>query len=185
MTADSKVDFYLSHRELIEDWCSIRPQAAAAVDSALRDAFTELVSECRDDMVLHFGEGGNWRWAQIHFPEPERAGLGVHFELLWHQGHLFTQSHRHTWPIVGLMASEKAPSPPKAQLFEVTRDYVEELHTRLGNRPATEQRWIWNLKVRFEPNAHDVESYGRQCVTELHGAWSACAPLLRAMSTSL
>lgn len=182
MTADSKIDFYLSHRELIEEWSSIRTQAAAATDSALRDAFRELVAGCRDDAVPHFGEGGNWRWAQIHFPEPVRTGLGVHFELKWHQGHLFTGSHRHTWPIVGLMTSEKTPS--KAQLLEVTRDYVDELRTRLGNRPATEQRWVWNLKVKYDPDAHDVQSYSRQCMTELHDAWSACAPLLRAMSTS-
>lgn len=182
MPLDSKIEFYLSHRELIEEWASIRERAAAATDAALRDAFTQFAADYRGDDRLNFGENGNWRWAQIHPDEPGTGGLGVHFELLWHQGHLFSWNHKHTWPTFGLMMSNRTHGSPKAPIREATQVQVGELQTRLASPPISDDRWVWRYELMFEPDSEDVVSFGRNCVRELATARSSCEPALLAIS---
>lgn len=158
MTDSKKLDFYLRHRDLIEEWAAIRDQAAMELDLALESATSLLVEEDLPGMSFTKKYGGRG----VRIP----VSSGVEVLLWWRKEQLFRAKGERRLPILTVHTPSGRKFAGRAKLKEATRQ------TRLSHGMTKEGvQWVWKGNIYPEEPLLDLEAYAQTCVVRLRDAW--------------
>lgn len=160
MSDDTKVDFYLANRALIEEWAALRGSAANALEVALLAAANRI----GDDDGLpapEIKEGGTVLLRATTDPLPS-----VRFELWWQRHSLLKGTSG--WPYLAISMSSKHPKSLRASV----RDAVIGAKQVYGLTSTSGQTWLRSGQVVPDSEPIDIEAYAEFCVQRLRELWA-------------
>ena len=180
---DAKVWFYLDHREDIEAWARIRPDAKAFVERHLLDIEAlvgELAAEVEADAFAAELDAGTWPKVGLRRPSwgDEAGFLGATVTIEWDRSGLLSPVGN-TWPYVGVRITPGTIDPStKANLV-------------LALQPL-KQRWnakataYWPLWRQVDPRLASSEpmhpaSLVEHLLVDVRALWQESAPLIDAV----
>lgn len=180
MSEDTKLDFYLKHRQQIEDWAVLRDVARQALDAALLSALTAKVEMSGSLLEVASSTVRNVRW---RIPEAQTDPAWV--ELYWNQGQLLRGNTDAAWPFLAVVVSEKADpdyAPTRTRIKEATRGQ-RALHGLAQEGKGTSS-WVWSGALVPVEEPITVDGYVDYCLQKFESAWTDLHPaILRAIRT--
>lgn len=173
VSEDTKLDFYLKHRQQIEEWAALRVPAQRALDDALLVALSARGPELGP--LLDVSVRGA-RIAKLRIPGAESEPTWI--ELQWSTSSLLSGTGQMTWPVLILAASPDAA-------YRGTRDQIKQ-RTRAESSAhgMTEEGrtgwWVWSGMLAPVAEPIVIEDYAGECLKRFEAAWGALHPLVLA-----
>lgn len=168
MSDDTKTDFYLRNRALIEEWAALRTPAATALDEA-------LLSRCRG--LVNAGDWNRvevkedaWRTAKVFITDDPLPAVRIN--LTWERATLLRP---HGWPYLGL---EVNPT------WTATRDALRVVAmSQLATLGLTSKgkKNEWNMQSgRLDPvdEPIEIDAYADYCIERVRDAWAGLHELV-------
>lgn len=175
MTDDPKVNFYLAHREQIEEWASLRHLAADMLDQALLAAVHQLAND--EAVPTPTLVEGRDRYAKL--PVMTAMASDVAIELGWSRSRLLAASDG--WPSLRIAVDPSHSATLKEAVLEATMSgYVTH-----GLDQKSHGWWLrWGL-LKLPSELRDLEEFAVQCVNRWRDAYLDLAPRIRLAVESL
>lgn len=165
MSDDAKVDFYLRHRELIEEWAALRAPTASTLRSALWEAGHRLSDQegLRVDIVESDSSRGR-TYVQLTLTDAPLPR--VYIEMIWDERYLLERSHWLRWPILAVVSVD----PPDG-LEEVVAEAVAPHRMPHGLTERGRPSWLWWGRLTPHTELIDPDAYAAECATRALTAW--------------
>ena len=161
MSDDAKMDFYLEHRALIEEWALLRAPAAAALDEALMAASMALGDD-EDLPAPKASDGTQERTVKLMaITEPFHCWL----ELNWKPRSLLSGTGR--WPVVCVVANPKHPKEDRDNI----RSAVAGARSELRFESSANQWWLRAATLTPSSEPIDIDAYAASCAESFRQAW--------------
>lgn len=160
MADDPKIQFYLTHRNLIQEWAAIADPAAQALEHALLSAAHELVASAGGNLPAPRINPGGTTFVRLDIttaPYP-----GVWFELSWERRSLLRHGAG-TWPSLRLVTSPQEP----AELREALKDVSATVMIRNGLDQGSRHWWIRHGDLNPESEPIDIDQFARDCLQRM------------------
>lgn len=171
MSENTKLDFYLKHRQQIEEWAALR----SAVQGALDDALLAALSVRRQVLgpVLDVSTKVP-RIAKLRIPGAEAEPTWI--ELQWSPGALLSDGGQ-TWPFLIVAASPEASyREPRERIKQSTRaDRAIHGLTHEGRGGW----WVWSGLLAPSEEPIVIDAYADYCLHRFEAAWASLHPLVR------
>lgn len=166
MSDDAKLDFYLKHREQIEDWANLRGRAQSQLDEALVSVLPTLVDG--DETSLLEIPDSRFRNVKLRIPGAETSPAWV--ELNWTRGALLVPASGATWPALVVAATpDQSFREQKARIKESTRRFRTLLQVNeAGDKGSW---WVWYGRIAPADEPIDIETYAAHCAARFREAW--------------
>lgn len=159
MSDDSKTDFYLANRVLIEEWAELRRPAASALDAWLLAGARTLGSEPPVPEPLVKEEQGT-RVVRLYFTP------NVWLQIWWQRGDLLKGAEG--WPYLVLEVNPKN-KPLRDLVRNATAGRGEAVGlTSKGNASAW---WLRSGRLAPESEPIEIHTYATYCLERLRIAW--------------
>lgn len=172
MNSDPKVSFYLEHRELIEEWASLRDVAARELSSALERACrAEQLSGHRSAIVL--GPDHPSR-RTLQFTPPRKSESTSYVELLWKPTQLCIPGDPVEWPVLSIVVNPYTA----LSLREPIRRAAGPIAAEHG-LAWSDHKW-WVLSRQLEPASPMItpDEYAAECMRKVRTLYDAVAEVL-------
>ena len=172
---DAKAWFYLDHRDDIEAWKALRPDARELLDKHLVGLDTqveELAEELGVEPATEQLEAGSWPRAGLRRPTWQHRGMGdVGVVIEWERARLLTPGSNE-WPYVAVRRVGEGADDGLRQRFN---EAMKPIRARLGGK-ASRNFPFWRYVSSEAPV--DPQAIVSQCLTELRELWDASAPVI-------
>lgn len=162
MSDDTKIDFYLANRVLIEEWAGLRRASASALDTALLAGARSLGSE--SDLPEPVVREEQARVVRLYFTaEPLPS---VWLQMWWQAGDLLKGANG--WPYLALEVS-----PKNKPLRDVVRNATAGRGEAVGltSKGNAGSWWLRSGRIAPESEPIEIESYATFCLERLRIAW--------------
>ena len=172
MAIDEKVAFYLRHRTLIEEWATLRGQAAAALEEAFgravgivrqRPGAPEIVKDDADRQKPMY---------RVSLQIPAVASEAVWVALGWARSGLLRPVGE-SWPYTGI----KTLGAGKGEaVYDTAKSFLRDAAARSGwtqSSTSGTSGWVWWNYLPLGPGETDLDAYAVRHVEGLVDAWKA------------
>lgn len=158
MSDDTKIDFYLANRLLIEEWAALRRTAASALDAALLAGGRALDSESRVPEPLIKEKTG--RVIRLHFTP------SVWLQMWWQKGDLLKGATG--WPYLALEIN-----PKNKTLRDAVRNVTAGRGEAVGltSKGNASHWWLRSGSIAPESEPLEIQAYAAFCLERLCVAW--------------
>ncbi|MBC9227654.1 hypothetical protein GL325_15105 [Aeromicrobium sp. 636] len=176
--ADAKAWFYLDHWRDVEEWASLRADAARLLETRLLELGPEveaLGEEFQAATIVSDVESGNFPGYGLHRPEWNAIGYGgVSVVIQWERTKLLKPGSNQ-WPYVAVQVDGSVKSTALHTLAEGLSDVSKQFG---GNRHSS----TWPLWEYVEPGddekAVSPERLASAALVRLRRLWLAAAPII-------
>jgi hypothetical protein len=162
---DEQIAFYWRHREQIEEWAALRPQARGLLIERLRaeaDRLQEFADVSED---VEFVDRSDFPLLGLTRPSWRARGHEVAVALGWSEKNLLSASGSHL-PWVGLRLGRGDDRRARSQ---TVRQAVE---PHIGDLSWSRTETGWPAWTFLEPGSEQgLENFARWCVTEVIEGW--------------
>jgi len=159
---DTKIDFYLANRALIEEWAGLRRAAASALDSALLTGARTLDTDPQIPEPLVKEQQA--RVVRLYFTRDPLPSVWI--QLWWQSGDLLKGANG--WPYLALEVN-----PKNKPLRETVRNATAGRGEAVGLTSKGNAGTWWLRSGRVAPDAEpiEIEAFATYCLERLRAAW--------------
>ncbi|WP_256840371.1 hypothetical protein [Ornithinimicrobium faecis] len=164
MADDPKVQFYLTHRELIQEWAALADPAAQALEQALLAASHEFAASAGGDLPVPRISPGGTTFIRLDITTAPLSG--VWFELSWERRRLLGHGAG-TWPSLRLVTSPQEPAELRAELKSTSAAPL----IRHGLDQGSTSWWVRHGDLKPETEPINIDDFARDCFQRLATAY--------------
>lgn len=173
MADDAKVEFYLKHRQIIEEWAAIGHAAAESLEHALI-ARTHTLDEAVPEARPYINAAGH-SFVKLHLTdEPDVMAV----ELGWTRKDLLRGNG--AWPTLRFVLESDRPR----YFREAVKAATQAPCRAHGMGRATSGSWLWFGDVEPEQEPLEIEAYAETCLARLLAAYQDLQPVAQGIVTS-
>ncbi|WP_167492433.1 PD-(D/E)XK nuclease family protein [Dietzia maris] len=170
---DSKLDFYLHHREQILEWSDLHGQAVHQLSTSLRKHLEPVQADPSERFSVWESLEGSIPLLQLKVPGPDGL-VGGFLELQWRPSDLLRPGLKFEWPQLIICSHPDAGAKCRQEVQQAT----QEIATSRGMALGPNRWWIWRAPLAPEKSITDLDEYARDCVRHLLELWESVGPAI-------
>ncbi|MGN7225856.1 PD-(D/E)XK nuclease family protein [Dietzia maris] len=170
---DSKLAFYMNHREQILEWSNLHSQAVHQLSMALRKYLEPVRGGHRERFNVWDALERRNPLLQLKDPDPKWR-IGGYLELQWRPDDLLRPQLKFEWPQLIICSHPEAGAKCRQEVQRVTQTIASS-----GGMSLDPNRlWIWRAPLVPEGPIADLDEYARDCVKRLLDLWETVGPAI-------
>ncbi|WP_440220166.1 PD-(D/E)XK nuclease family protein [Dietzia sp. MNB45] len=177
---DSKLDFYLNHREQILEWSDLHGQAVHQLSTSIRKHLQPVKVQPSERFGVWESLEGSVPLLQLKVPGPDGL-VGGFVELQWRPRDLLRPGLKFEWPQLIICSHPDAGAKCRQEVQQAT----QAIAASRGMALDPNRWWIWRASLAPEKSITDLDEYARDCVRRLLELWETVGPAIAEAHTRL